>query len=327
MTEQDDLFSKDNAGQKEVTERSAPADLTDSATEQGEDTSVFAELPEEPEEAFAKTAGDVAGVGIAGGEVRLVTTAKKTSNLPLALLLLFVVLVGAGYYFIAVVPSSETSLQSVTVSLPKKQPIPERVAQAVPIKEVSVEQPPIAAEPQPVAEKLPAAEPAAETKFSAVAAAGAEVEFTPAVIYSVLVGPFITKTTLNATIKQLRGLGFDPRQMPGRGLVAMTRLLEGVYPEARARQRLAVIKKQTGDAFMLPTDDKWAVYVGSFSDSERAAGYADQLAEKGIKVSRVTTDIEMSGKMLLAVQADQQTARQVAELIGRSGLKTQVVRK
>ncbi len=73
--------------------------------------------------------------------------------------------------------------------------------------------------------------------------------------------------------------------------------------------------------------DKLAIYVGSFADQERAERYAKKLAAKGVVASPVSTDVEMSGKMLIATEADQQAARKVAARIVAAGLSAQVVRK
>ena len=290
-----------------------------------DDATVFSALPEETDDKFAQTAGDVAGGGIAGGEVRLVTNSvvPKSSNLPLVLLLLFVVLVGIGYYLMTSGMLKQNSPAAVA-SAPTKQPMPERLSSVEPVKEESVEQPAVAsAEPQVV--KVIEAPPKAPV--APKPAVLVETKPAEAVIYSVLVGPYVSLASRDEAALQLKELGFDPQKTKGRGMVAMTRLLEGVYPVAEAQKRLVVIKEKTGDAFMLPTGEQWAIYVGSFSRVDRASNYAEQLAEKGIKVSLVSTDVEMNGKMLLAVQADQKTARQVAELIGKSGLNAQVVRK
>lgn len=328
MTEQDHPFSRDKEAQEDAEAGLAAAGLD--AAEQDEDSLVFSAMPDETEEEYIKTAGDVAGGGIGGGEVRSVDSppAQKASNRPLILLLLFVVVVGAGYFLISGGSGSEPTSQAVVSTAPKKQPIPERQPVTDPVKEEAVEQPPIASVEQPLAAKpqVKAVAQAVPPKVASTPEA-AVVKPAPVVLYSVLVGPFISKSTQDSANAELKQLGFDPQLTQGKGVVTMTRLLEGVYPDAEARLRIIEIKKKTGDAFMLPTGDMRSIYVGSFSDAERAANYAEQLAEKGLKVSLVSSDIEMSGKMLLAVQADQKTARQVAELIGRSGLKTQVVRK
>ncbi len=328
MTEPDDLFAKDK--QQKVTD-----------------------------EMSVETVDDAAGGGIADGEVRSVAppVAARSSNLWLLLLLLIVL---AGGYFLLSTPSStQQGQQPVAVSAPKKQPIPERQVQTESIKQDVVEPKPVAAsKPQvidtpevvslpPAADKsvvvaAPPASPAPAVTEQAAApvVAAAEMKKTveavaapvavvaapaePVALHSVLVGPFLRKADLAAATKQLERLGFEPKQTKGRGIVTMTRLLEGRYPEAEARQRLLEIKQAVGDAFILPDGDKRAIYVGSFTSVERATDYAAQLGKKGIKVTLVATDVEMSGHLLLAVQAAPDIARQAADLIGKSGLKTQI---
>ena len=41
----------------------------------------------------------------------------------------------------------------------------------------------------------------------------------------------------------MKVLGLPPQKIPGRGQVTMIRLLEGIYPEAEARNRLKELKK------------------------------------------------------------------------------------
>jgi len=323
MTEQDDLFVTNKEQQKEGTAASAV------------------------------TAGDAAGGGIGEGEVRSVDppVAKKSSNLWL-LLILLVVLLG-GYFLISMPATTEQNQQSVAVSEPKKQPIPDRQVQVVVVKQQAAEPPPADAEkastvveaPPVVAESpvavVPPVTPTAEAVVSPLVSP-AEVKETvvaaePVVnlvapaesvtLHSVMVGPFITKSDLAAAAKQLENLGFEPQQSKGRGMVTMTRLLEGRYPEAEAGQRLVQVQKVVGEAFIMPSGDKRAIYVGSFSDPERAADYAEELGKKGVNVTLVATEVEMNGHLLKALEAAPEIARQAADLIGKAGLKTQLVPK
>lgn len=52
----------------------------------------------------------------------------------------------------------------------------------------------------------------------------------------------------------------------------------------------------------MPLGKSLAISVGSFTDSERAQRYADELAKKGINVLPITSDIELDGRMLIVAQ-------------------------
>ena len=146
-------------------------------------------------------------------------------------------------------------------------------------------------------------------------------------LFTVTVGPFINTTELHRAIGLLQELGMLPQEKAGRGLVTMIRLLEGVYPAAAARIRLAELKKIVNSAFLLPVGDQLGVYVGSFHQEDRAQKVRDELAGEMIDVLLVDSEVMMSGTLLIALQADQQTANEVVTHISSFGLHTQVREK
>ncbi|NOQ52710.1 MAG: hypothetical protein GQ578_10895 [Desulfuromonadaceae bacterium] len=315
MTRQDDPFDNDPA--IEETEEALPSERLKA------DPSV--EISSQESSAGAV---DVGGGGIAEGEVRVVESPSKSgsSKLPLGVILLLVALVTAGYFLFNTtgeVQQAESSLQ--------RRPIPARPALDKQVKEELIDQQQIA-----VAEKRQIANPL-DSPSEKAAAKGTEVKkmplaveksaSEPGILYRVMVGPYLRKDALGKAQEKLRELGFEAQQTRGSGMVSMIRLLEGTYSATVAHNRLRQVKKVTGDAFLLPSGDKLALYVGSFHDQKRAAGHADELAGKGIHVHPVKGEVEMQGHMLMALQADYQTALQVAERIGNAGLTTQVVRR
>lgn len=306
MSEQDDLFNEPKRESDEELVSTETAGSEENASTDGE----------------SEIVDDIAGSGIAGGEVRVVKIPPRrgsSGRLWLAMLLL-VVLFGAGYYLLTGgfhQPSPE-EISTQRQPMPKRYPVDQQVEVEV------LEQRQVVAEPVAEPDKRLSI---VETK-PAVSIVEEQNVAEPAVpLYRVLVGPFLSSSAVEKAKAQLLELGFAAQTTKGRGLVTMTRLLVGVYPAAEVRAQLAEIKKQVDDAFMLPNGEQRAIYVGSFQDSERAAEYAKTLAHKGIHVTLMPSDIEMNGKMLVALQADQDTARQVATQIGKFGLKTQVVRK
>ncbi len=139
-------------------------------------------------------------------------------------------------------------------------------------------------------------------------------------LYTVVAGPFVNTVNVNNAITTLRKLGFEPYRSQGRGSVTMVRLLEGSYGMTAAKSRLAILKKTVKTAFMMPNGEKIAIYVGSFQQHERAKKYQAKLANEGIDVDLVTTDVVMNGTTLVVLQADQQTASEVLALIMERGI-------
>ncbi|MBE9485731.1 MAG: hypothetical protein IMY82_01005 [Chloroflexi bacterium] len=318
MTRQDDPFDNDPA--IEGTEEALPSERLKA------DQSV--EISSQESSAIAV---DIGGGGIAEGEVRVVGPPPESgsSKLPLGVILLLVVLFAAGYFLFNTTGGVQPQQQAES-SL-QRRTIPARPALDKQVKEEIIDQQQIA-----VAEKRQIANPL-DSPSEKAAAKGPEVKETPlaveksasepGILYRVMVGPYLRKDALGEAQKKLRELGFEAQQTRGSGKVSMLRLLEGTYAATVAHNRLRQVKKLTGDAFLLPSGDKLALYVGSFHDQKRAAGYADELAGKGIHVHPVKSEVEMQGHMLMALQADYQTALQVAERIGNAGLITQVVRR
>lgn len=70
-----------------------------------------------------------------------------------------------------------------------------------------------------------------------------------------------------------------------------------------------------------------AIYVGSFVDAPQAKKYADDLALQGVNVTPIATDVELNGKMLVAVQGAQQEVQAAAAKIKAAGLTTQIKKK
>lgn len=216
---------------------------------------------------------------------------------------------GAGYLYLQNVAAPQTAVVQQQYFVSPKIPIPTR--------------------PEKTAETVAAvtniAEPV-ETQTKTKPAVPPVVE-QPVTLYSVLVGPLITTAEVSQTVKQLQQLGFQPEKIRGRGFVTMIRLLEGEYSEKVARVHLKRLKQHVDSPFLLPAGDKLAVFAGSFHQEERAQRLQRDLAEQQIAVDLVPGDVEMNGTLLNVLQADQQTAREVAEHLSKIGLKTNIVEK
>lgn len=147
----------------------------------------------------------------------------------------------------------------------------------------------------------------------------------PSSLFSVSVGPLISDDEVTQAISQLQVLGFQPEKTQGHGVVTMIRLLEGTYPPTVARRHLQKLKTKVASAFLLPHGDKLSVFAGSFHQEERAAKLRDELAAKNVAVTLVDGHIKMVGTELVVLQADRQTAKEVADHLSELGLKTRVV--
>lgn len=323
MPEQDELFTnaegQNGRGNTDAVagERSAAAAPMEAATAE---PAPSARVGGENAESI-----DSAGGETADGKVRVVELPVKTttSNRLLLLLLLAVVLLSGGLFLLNHGFNGMREVANVATEGDAAQP-PIRLPIERPVEDVVMDQHRVAAADrvQPVGQAV-----ATATVKTGPAAQENSRQQPLTVLYSVLVGPYLSSGQLDAAAAELKKLGFAAKQTEGRGVVTMTRLLEGVYPAQQAHRRLAELQKTVKSAFLLPAGGKLALYVGSFADPERASRFKAQLAGQGLRVEPVVSDIEMNGKMLLVVRADRETAGQIAARIAKSGFKTQVVSK
>ncbi len=149
----------------------------------------------------------------------------------------------------------------------------------------------------------------------------------PASLLTVTVGPLISDDEVLQAVEQLKQLGFQPDINRDRGTVTMIRLLEGTYPPDIARRHLAQLKKSVMSAFLLRQGEQLSVFAGSFHQKGRAKTLQDDLRKKNVAVTLVEGEVEMNGTVLTVLQADQQTAREVANHLSDLGLKTSISEK
>ncbi|WP_321390579.1 hypothetical protein [uncultured Desulfuromusa sp.] len=275
---------------------SASVNTSAAAKAEGEKRRLESLLLDDPDE--NQSVGD-----IATREIRVVSGSQK-GNFPVLFgLLLCVIVLGTGYYFLFIPQALKPQTQQINLYSTPKIPVPVRpeaespVVAAETVAVAVVEQNP----PEIVDHEMP--------------------------LFTVMVGPLIEATELERAINQLGELGLNPQEQKGRGQVVMIRLLNGIYPAEEARKKLAELKKIVSSAFILPVGDKMAVYAGSFHQQERALRLQDDLVAKKINVSLVDSLIPMNGTMLIALQADEKTAREVAEHISGYGFQTQVLKE
>ncbi|MDA3903292.1 MAG: hypothetical protein PF441_07595 [Desulfuromusa sp.] len=256
---------------------------------------------------------------IAEQEVRVVNSGKNRFGSLLALSLLCALLFGVGYYYLTHMSAQQPPVTKLSLYVSPKLPVPARPIIDIPATVAAVAE----ETSSPDLNTAVAEKKELETKKSVV---------TPRVdiavpLFTVTVGPFINDDELQQAMSRLQEFGFQPQKKPGRGQVTMIRLLEGIYPEKEARMHLVTLKEVTKTAFLLPDGKKLAVYAGSFHQEIGARQLQAELAHEMINVALVDSKITMNGTMLTALQADQQTAREVAAHISSLGLQTQVIEK
>ncbi len=245
------------------------------------------------------------GKHIIGRKARVFGEGTKTLFGILFVTALFCTLIlGIGYYFKNRLPLPQPPENQQNYYVSPKLPIPDRP---------KIDNSAIVA----AAESTPTA-----VKKASVMTSTVNLETS---LFTVTVGPFINDVDLQQATSLLQELGLQPQKIPGHGQVTMIRLLEGVYPEAEARTHLEELKKKVKSAFLLPTGDNLAVYAGSFRQENRAREMQKSLAYEMVKVSLVDIEVDMNGTLLAALQADQQTASEVAAHISSLGLSTQIL--
>lgn len=252
-------------------------------------------------------------------EVRVVGGKRGSHFSSLIILFCFCLLVlGLGYLYLQSIVAPPSAQIPHDYYTSPKLPIPQRRA-AVPdevnpgVEHVAITD-----------KKLVPTDKVIEEKIVDMAVAPVEQ---PESLLTVKVGPLISDDDVTQAVEQLKQLGFQPDINRGRGTVTMIRLLEGTYPPDIARRHLAQLEKNVTSAFLLPQGKQLSVFAGSFHQEGRAKTLQDDLKKKNVAVTLVEGEVEMNGTLLTVLQADQQTAREVANHLSDLGLKTSISEK
>lgn len=146
----------------------------------------------------------------------------------------------------------------------------------------------------------------------------------PSLLYSMEIGPCLDQDELDRAREALRDYGGNVRQISGSGPVKMIRLLEGIYPPAEAHRRLDALKKKIDSAFLLPEGAQLGLYTGSYHQAGHAHHLAALLGQKRIKVTPLTCEVEMRGRILVVPKVDRKTADTIIERMAGFGLNTKM---
>jgi cell division protein FtsN len=140
--------------------------------------------------------------------------------------------------------------------------------------------------------------------------------------YTVLAGLYRRQSGLEKAEKVIRNLGFQPEVVTLTEEKEMIRLLVGTFPRDEAQTRLAALRTEVPDAFLLGQGDRASIYAGSFSSAEYARQQAARLAGKGIETGTEVVRVPITGyRISFGVFADRDAARKAAERAAAGGLE------
>ncbi len=137
-----------------------------------------------------------------------------------------------------------------------------------------------------------------------------------------VIGPCIGKHEIDQAKKVLSAYNIPYSQTKEPGKIRVTRLLEGMYPAVKARQKLAKISNDFPYAYVLPEESgQLGLYLGAFHQIERAQSYANQTQEMGVMTEQITVEIEATGQMFKA----EDISKAVSEKVLRDMSKTRII--
>ena len=266
----------------------------------------------------ARTVGEKAFDELVEREIRAVELKKSSRAQYVVIAAVFVIAICGGFYLFELSSSTPQPMHPAPqrMSSSPKFPMPKRPPAQVSdaVSNAGTKPANIQSVPPVVNQQAPAATTKVATPATSVR-------------YAIEVGPFITDSVLAWGKDTFNAHSVPFRARSGDGPVAMVRLLEGIYPEGKARQRLAEIKPQVDSAFVLPQQDHLAVYVGSFFSRERAHALQDSLTKAGIAVKWVDTELVMHGTILRADGLDEATAQQLRDQFRTGHIHAQMIAK
>jgi len=129
-----------------------------------------------------------------------------------------------------------------------------------------------------------------------------------------VVGLYTVDGKLAEDMAKLKKTGLTPTMTIGPKKPAiMHRLHYGTFTDkAEAQKAVEMLKRQTGDGFMLKQWDKYEVFAGSYALLSGAQTEQQRLAASGIKVSVQKTTVPVSSRKLTAGTFTDRTAAEAA---------------
>jgi cell division septation protein DedD len=118
--------------------------------------------------------------------------------------------------------------------------------------------------------------------------------------WSLTVGNYVLEEALSADMGRVRKAGFEPIIKPSaRKKTAMNRLFVSEFNgRANAQSTLEKLKRHTSDAFIIEEGGRFAVYAGSYLQSESASSEKVRLKAAGFPVTVKHSDISIPTQSL-----------------------------
>jgi cell division septation protein DedD len=118
--------------------------------------------------------------------------------------------------------------------------------------------------------------------------------------WSLVVGNYVLEEALSADMGRVRKAGFEPIIKPAaRKKTTMNRLFVSEFNDrATAQPTLEKLKRHTSDAFVIEQDGRFAVYAGSYLQSESASFEKERLKTAGFSVTVKHSDISIPSQSL-----------------------------
>jgi hypothetical protein len=120
--------------------------------------------------------------------------------------------------------------------------------------------------------------------------------------FTLLIGVFVLEKSMTAVKARLKSAGLPPVISKGsKKIEPMNRLFVAVFnSRPEAMEELLKLRKFTGDAFILPEEDKYKLYAGSYFTKGRAESELNRLTGQGVKPVLQKTDAPVSTMRLTA---------------------------
>ncbi len=145
--------------------------------------------------------------------------------------------------------------------------------------------------------------------------------------WSIVVGNYVLEEALAADLGRVRKSGFEPIVKPGnRKKAAMNRLFVSDFNDrASAQSTLEKLKQLTSDAFVIEQGGKFAVYAGSYLQSEAANSEKERLKAAGFKTTVKHIDLAIPSQSLSVGPFTSKKAADIARgKLKNVGLKTTI---
>lgn len=148
--------------------------------------------------------------------------------------------------------------------------------------------------------------------------------------WSVVAGNYVLEEALSADMGRVRKAGFEPIIKPSiRKKTAMNRLLVSEFNNrAAAQSTMEKLKHHTSDAFIIEQGGKFALYAGSYLQSDAANAEKERLKAAGISATLKHADIAIPSQSLSVGPFKSKQAAEVAlDKLKSAGIKAALSQK